>query len=347
MELSEDRLRLCLRVAIGSTAGMLLAKGMNWNFGVFFTVYPMLLLGMVPVLNRLVALQFIGSSLLTSLEIMLLPGLLSHWPPAYTVAVFVLFLARFFLMAKGPLMLFGATGCVSLSIMLHFASYRQFDLMDMAMSNITASVLAVAVAYLLYALLPNTEPPQARALPEKGASLIRHQALLGAIVATLSFVVFQTVDLADSLSAQVATVLVLFPMSFAGSVQSGRQRCTGTLLGCGLGMLFQLLLYDHYHHLLLLMPAFWVCAMLFARVHAKEGLPGVGFAGLTTIGILFGQYVTPEHDLVYSALYRMSSLTVAVLLTLCCVYLVHRLLNLFPATRCCEREVFKPASPAV
>ncbi|WP_116474694.1 DUF2955 domain-containing protein [Zobellella maritima] len=336
MALSEDRLRLCLRVAIGSTAGMVLAKVMNWNFGVFFTVYPMLLLGMVPVLNHSVALQFIASSLLTSLEVMILPGLLSHWPPAYTVVVFVLFLGRFFLMARGPLMLFGATGCVSLSIMLHFASYPQFDLTDMAMSNITASVLSVGVAYLLYALLPNSSPLQVRALPEKGASLIRHQTLLGAIVATLSFVVFQTMDLVDSLSAQVATVLILFPMSFSGAVQSGRQRCMGTLLGCGLGMLFQLLLYDHYHNLLLLVPAFWICAMLFARMHAREGLPGVGFAGLTTIGILFGQYVTPEHDLVYSALYRMSSMTVAILLTLCCVYLVHKLLNVFPATRLFE-----------
>ncbi|PSJ45183.1 1,4-alpha-glucan branching protein [Zobellella endophytica] len=333
MELSQDRLRLCLRIALGSSAGMLVAKMMNWNFGVFFTVYPMLLLGMVPVLNRFVVLQFVGSALLTSLEIMLLPGLLGHWPPAYTVVVFCLFLGRFFLMARGPLMLFGASGCVSLSIMLHFASYRQFDLADMAMSNIMASVLSVALAYVAYALLPNREPPRARALPEKSANLIRHQALLGALVATGSFVVFQTVDLVDSLSAQVATVLVLFPMSFAGAVQSGRQRCIGTLLGCALGLLFQLLLYSHYHNLLLLTLAFWICVMLFARLHAKEGLPGVGFAGLTTVGILFGQYVTPEHDLVFSALYRLSSMTVAILLTLCCIYLVHKLLNLFPATR--------------
>ena len=49
MELTPDRLRTCLRIAFGSAAGMLIAKMMNWNFGVFFTVYPMLLLGMVPV----------------------------------------------------------------------------------------------------------------------------------------------------------------------------------------------------------------------------------------------------------------------------------------------------------
>ncbi|GAA3709555.1 DUF2955 domain-containing protein [Oceanisphaera sediminis] len=333
MELTPDRLRVCLRIAFGSAAGMLIAKMMNWNFGVFFTVYPMLLLGMVPVLNRFVSLQFIGSSLLTSLEIMVLPGLLNHWPPAFTVVVFCLFLGRFLLMARGPMLLFGASGCVSLSIMLHFSSYRQFDLADMAMSNITASVLSVALAYIAYAVLPNREPPVARALPAKSDNIIRHQALLGAIVATLSFTVFQTVDLVDSLSAQVATVLVLFPMSFVGAVQSGRQRCIGTLLGCALGLLTQLFLYSYYHNLLLLTLSFWLCAMVFARWHVKEGMPGVGFAGLTTVGILFGQYVSPEHDLVYSALYRMSSMTIAILLTLCCVYLVHKVLNLFPSTR--------------
>ncbi|NLJ92069.1 MAG: DUF2955 domain-containing protein [Aeromonadales bacterium] len=333
MELTADRLRVCLRVAFASGAGLVISKMMNWDFGVFFTVYPMLLLGMVPMLNRFVALQFIGSSVLTSLEIMILPSLLNHWPPVFIVVVFCLFLSRFMLMAKGPMMLFGASGCVSLSIMLHFSSYQQFDLVDMAASNILASVLSVSLAYIAYTLLPNKEPVAARALPEKSDNVIRHQALLGAIVATFSFIVFQTFDLVDSLSAQVATILVLFPMSFVGAVQSGKQRCIGTLLGCGLSLLTQLFLYTYYHNLLLLALSFWLCVMIFARIHVKEGLPGVGFAGLTTVGILFGQYISPEHDLVYSALYRMSSMTVAILLTLCSIYLVHKILNVFPSTR--------------
>ncbi|MBO1520511.1 DUF2955 domain-containing protein [Oceanisphaera pacifica] len=333
MELTHDKLRTCLRIAFGSAAGLLTAKVMNWNFGVFFTVYPMLLLGMVPILNRFVAMQFIGSSLLTSLEIMILPGILNHWPPAFIAMVFFLFLGRFFLMAKGPLMLFGASGCVSLSIMLHFSSYAHFDLAEMASLNIIASLLSVALAYIVYTFLPNQEAPVVRALPTKSANVIRHQALLGGIIATLSFIVFQTVDLVDSLSAQVATILVLFPMSFVGASQSGRQRCIGTLLGCGLGLLTQLFLYSYYHNLLLLTLSFWLCVMVFARWHVKEGMPGIGFAGLTTVGILFGQYVSPEHDLVYSALYRISSMTIAILLTLCCVYLVHKILNLFPSTR--------------
>lgn len=333
MELTQDKLRICLRIAFASATGLLLTKVMNWNFGVFFTVYPMLLLGMIPVLNRFIALQFIGSSLLTSLEIMILPSLLHNWPPAFTVVVFLLFLGRFMLMAKGPMLLFGASGCVSLSIMLHFSSYEHFGLTDMAIMNITASVLSVAMAYIAYAFLPNKEPLVARVLPVKSDNVIRHQALLGAIVATLSFTVFQSVDLVDSLSAQVATVLVLFPMSFMGAVESGRQRCIGCLLGCALGLSTQLFLYSHYHNIMLLSLSFWLCAMVFARWHVKEGVSGIGFAGLTTTGILFGQYISADQDLVYSAFYRMSSMTIAILVTLCCVYLVHKILNLFPSTR--------------
>ncbi|MFL9694879.1 1,4-alpha-glucan branching protein, partial [Aeromonas veronii] len=54
---------------------------------------------------------------------------------------------------------------------------------------------------------------------------------------------------------------------------------------------------------------------------------------LTTLGILFGQYHTPGNDLVYSALYRVSSILLAIVVTLLASYLVHRLLNRFEATR--------------
>ncbi|MGV8584396.1 DUF2955 domain-containing protein, partial [Pseudomonas aeruginosa] len=52
--------------------------------------------------------------------------------------------------------------------------------------------------------------------PAKDASSRRHETLLGATVATLSFVVFQTFDLKDSLSAQIALILVLFTMNWQG-----------------------------------------------------------------------------------------------------------------------------------
>ena len=64
-----------------------------------------------------------------------------------------------------------------------------------------------------------------------------------------------------------------------------------------------------------------------------EGGSGAGFAALTTMAILFGQYLTPRQDLFYSDLYRFWSLSLSVLLSLSAIYLLHLLLDRFAATR--------------
>ena len=71
---------------------------------------------------------------------------------------------------------------------------------------------------------------------------------------------------------------------------------------------------------------------LHGKVMEKVGA-GVGFASITTIGIMFGQNLHPDQDLVFSDLYRITSVTVALLATLTMVFLVHRVLNCFAATR--------------
>ncbi|MDP0902149.1 hypothetical protein Q6259_26555, partial [Klebsiella pneumoniae] len=54
---------------------------------------------------------------------------------------------------------------------------------------------------------------------------------------------------------------------------------------------------------------------------------------ITTIGIMFGQNLNPYQDLVFSDLYRITSVTVSLVVTLTLVFLMHRLLNCFAATR--------------
>ncbi len=54
---------------------------------------------------------------------------------------------------------------------------------------------------------------------------------------------------------------------------------------------------------------------------------------MATLGILFGQYLSPTQDFMYDALYRVSSNLVAIVLTLMLCFMVHKLLNYFPATR--------------
>ena len=80
-------------------------------------------------------------------------------------------------------------------------------------------------------------------------------------------------------------------------------------MGCNFGLVVQLILLNHFDVLPFITFGLWLSLMLFARYHMLEGgIPGAGFSALTTMAILFGQYVTPQKDLFYSDLYRFSSL---------------------------------------
>ena len=220
--LTANELRQCLRIAFGCTLGFVLCKVFGWSNGVFFTVTPVLLLGMIPVMNGHAARQLIASAASCGLEVGLLGGLFGGHPGLMTPIVFLLFLYRFAAMSRGSLFLFGANGVLSLSIMLHFASYPQTDLNDLIFSNLWASVLSVLIAYLMTALIPDVEERPKPAASPKAPHRMRHEALLGASIATLSFLVFQLFDLRDSMSAQATTLLVLFPMHWDGAPSQSR-----------------------------------------------------------------------------------------------------------------------------
>ncbi|MDG9785167.1 DUF2955 domain-containing protein [Metapseudomonas otitidis] len=331
--LDENGLRQCLRLACGGTLGLFICKLMSWDNGSFFCVYPMLLLGLVPTLNAHLIRQFLAQAVLVSLETLVIYGLFGDRPLLIVPLVFLAFFWRFALMARGPLFLFGALGCVFLSMQLHFASYPDTHLYDLVASNLVAAGLTVLIAWLMFYCFPDAEPRAPRVLPEKDLPSRRHEAVLGASLATLSFMLFQTLDLRDSLSAQIASILVLFPMHWHGIRFAGRIRALGTLLGCVIALSLQLLLYDHYDVLPLVTSLYWIAAFFCARVHVLEGAQGVGFGALTTLAIVFGQYLTPSHDMMFSLAYRLSSVCVAVFVTLLAVFVLHRLLNRFAATR--------------
>ena len=67
--LTPNELRQCLRIAFGCTLGFVLCKIFGWSNGVFFTVTPVLLLGLVPVMNGHAARQLIASAAMCGLEV--------------------------------------------------------------------------------------------------------------------------------------------------------------------------------------------------------------------------------------------------------------------------------------
>lgn len=334
--LDKNGLRQALRIAGGSALGFSLCKLMNWPNGIFFTVYPMLLLGLVPILNAHIIRQFFASAAFSALFVLIVQGLFSHLPVVMTMLSFLAFTFLFYQMSRGANFLFGALSVVSLSIQLHFASYvgNGTSIYPLIISNGLAVLVTVLTAVLMHFMFPDVAPRQARVMPTKAIESIRHEVLLCATVATLSFVLFQVFDLQDSISAQAASILILFPLCWKAAGMAGWQRAIGTLIGCNLALVSQLFLYNHTDILLFPALILWILTFIFSRYHIiGGGISGVGFGIITTFGILFGQSLGPGQDLIYSALYRFSSVSVAIIVSLCAVYIMHHILNRFSVTR--------------
>ncbi|MDN5782299.1 MAG: FUSC family protein [Luteimonas sp.] len=144
---------------------------------------------------------------------------------------------------------------------------------------------------------------------------------------------FQLVDLSDSLSAQVATALVLFPMTLSGGREMAWTRVIGTWIGSLYALVLQLVLYVHSAHLSLLLPLYGAGLVLFASMHVRESAgPAVGFSAATAIAVMVGQ-LSPRADLYGVSLYRFSSVAISVFAMLLCIFVVQAALEKFPATR--------------
>lgn len=332
--LTSNGLRQALRIACGSTLDFLICKVVGWNYGVFFTIFPILLLGLTPILSPHVIRQYIANSIVTAIEILVIAGLFGDQFLIMIIFAFCLFLYRFILMSKGPLFFFGAFSLVNVSIQLHLSSYPRIDIYDLVFSNLIATLLTVCIALLMHWLFPNVDPISPPPRPIKESHHYRHEVLLGTSIATLSFISFQVLDLNDALAAQVATVLILFPLRWRGIIIAAEKRIIGTYIGSLAVLITQLVLYHYISEFVLVLFVYWICMLYFAKVHVTDvGMPGIGFSGITTIAIIYGQFLSPESDITFDTVHRLISVTLAVVITLSCVYLIHLLLNKFEVTR--------------
>lgn len=330
--LTEDGWRHARRITLASVAGLATAKLLGWPYGAFFAFYPIVLVGLVPTLTGRAVLQFVASSA-AGIAVANILVVLAQISPVLATLLFFAVAARCFrMMALERGFLFHALTILSTSLLVHLASYPQIVPRELYTGQFIATLLSVMFSVVVYAWLPERRPAIPRNVV-RAPSLIRHQMLLGAICATASYVAFQLVDLRDSLSAQAASVLVLFPMTLAGGRSAACTRVAGTLLGSAYVLAVQLLLYTHVTRVLLLLPLYAAGITLFATLHVRENSgSAVGLSAATAVAVLVGQ-LTPSADLYGISLYRFVSVLVAVCTMLLCIYLTHAALNRFPATR--------------
>ncbi|HFS1769570.1 TPA: DUF2955 domain-containing protein, partial [Klebsiella pneumoniae] len=150
--------RQTVRIAVAGTIALSISTFYDVQYGVFFVVYPLMLMSLVPMFNLHVARQFIFSAAVNCVEMVLIVGYLSQWPVIMTLVVFALYVMRFRFMSQGPLFLLGSMGVVCQSTMLNFMSYPTSNWHTLMFSNMEACVMAVALSALLHYLIPDVEP---------------------------------------------------------------------------------------------------------------------------------------------------------------------------------------------
>lgn len=321
------------RLVFGGTVALVASKPFGWDYGLFYSIYPLLLMGLVPTLSAHIVRQFLYSAVVNVTATTVIAGMFLHYAVPTILLMFAFSVLCFWLMATGRAFLFGAMSLASTHTLVHLASYPETNVSALYGHHIWAVIIAVVVSVVAYALFPDraTRSPPPRS--QKSPNAVRHQVLLGSIGATLSFIVFQVADLRDSLSAQVATLLILFPMTWSGSKMASLQRIEGTVAGSICALLIQLLLYTHYDRLLLLVPFYAAALAVFAAEHAREASgPARGFGALTGLAALFG-LASPSSDLFNNSLYRISSVAISVAAAMFFIYATHLLLNRFASTR--------------
>jgi hypothetical protein len=253
---------------------------------------------------------------------------LQFHPTLMIAAVGIMMLFKCVAMMNQKTYLFGYMGLLVGSIVLNFASY---NFMDIEEFNVNLWVIAfsnIFVCALAYWIFPEPESQCEQAeisTPVKSDIDYISQVAMGWVVAMTAFIVFQVADLYDSLSAQASILIILTPMTLAGSMAMAKIRIIGTALGCLAGMSVQLILGSWYGHGLLFWLAFVIAMGPFCLWLTKGQIKAaIAFSAMSALSVPLTTSLVPEQkDAFFSILYRFSSIFVAVLLTAMVMWVVH------------------------
>ena len=317
-----------LRIWFGCSLGLALSMLFNWSYGFFAIMVPLFILGRIDRFDLPSLLMVFFSAVWTTLQATFLLEYLQFHPVLMTVAVGIMILFKCIAMMNPKTFLFGYMGLLVGSIVLNFASY---DFMDIEEFNVNMWVITfcnIFVCALAYWLFPEPDSPAesiAISTPVKRDIDYISQVAMGWVVAMAAFIVFQVADLYDSLSAQASILIILTPMTLAGSMGMAKIRIIGTALGCIAGMAVQLTLGSWYVHGSLFWLAFTIAMGPFCLWLTKgQKKAAIAFSAMSALSVPLTTSLVPEQkDAFFSILYRFSSIFVAVLLTAMVIWVVH------------------------
>ncbi|UUM31789.1 DUF2955 domain-containing protein [Vibrio japonicus] len=316
------------RIWFGCSAGLALSMLFGWSYGFFAVMFPLFVLGTMNQFSLSGVAGIFFATVWTTLQATLLLEYLQFHPTLMTVAVGVLLLSKCIAMMKPKTYLFGYIGLLVGSIVLNFASYNSYDVEEFNVNLWVIAFCNILICAFAFWLFPEPESPQKPAAvetPVKSDIDYISQVAMGWLVAMAAFLVFQIADLNDSLSAQASILIILTPMTLAGSLGMAKIRIIGTALGCLAGMAVQLILGSWYGDGLLFWLAFTIAMGPFCHWLTKGQIKGaIAFSAMSALSVPLTTALVPEEkDAFFSILYRFSSIFVAVLLTAMVMWVVH------------------------
>jgi Protein of unknown function (DUF2955). len=326
--------RQACRMAFSGFVGWSLATLLSLPYAAYYAVYPLVLLGLSPVYDRHVALQFIASAPTGMIAAGLLIGVFSTHPVVMTAAYLGFALFCFSVMTSPrKLFMYGAMCLAVCSGLVHYGSYPEMAWQQLFWAIAGSLACSVVLYALSFALFPDVEPRAPRIPPRRTATQRRHLVLLCSLGATGSFAFFQLVELSDSLSAQMATVLILLGLTHEGIWSYGRTRIVGSVIGSIHASITQLLITHYSSFWPLTASALLVGLLWFSASHTRDKSGSMkGFSAVTALAILFG-LLSPTDDLIGNSLYRGVSVVISVSAMLVFISLLHYALNRFPSAR--------------
>ncbi len=317
-----------LRIWFGCSMGLALSMVFGWSYGFFAIMMPLFILGRMDRFSLPSLLMVFFSAVWSTVQATYIVEFLQFHPTLMIAAVGIMMLFKCVAMMNQKTYLFGYMGLLVGSIVLNFASY---NFMDIEEFNVNLWVIAfsnIFVCALAYWIFPEPESQCEQAeisTPVKSDIDYISQVAMGWVVAMTAFIVFQVADLYDSLSAQASILIILTPMTLAGSMAMAKIRIIGTALGCLAGMSVQLILGSWYGHGLLFWLAFVIAMGPFCLWLTKGQIrAAISFSAMSALSVPLTTSLVPEQkDAFFSILYRFSSIFVAVLLTAMVMWVVH------------------------
>ncbi|QEO46827.1 DUF2955 domain-containing protein [Vibrio tarriae] len=315
------------RIWFGCTCGLALSMLFGWSYGFFAIMLPLFILSRAERFQLKPLLMVLFSAVWTTLQATFLLEYLQFHPVLMTVAVGVFFLFKCIAMMSAKTYLFGYMGLLVGSIVFNFASYDFIDIEDFNVNLWVISLANIAICALAFWLFPEPkrdeiQPPMNT--PVKSDLDYISQVAMGWIVAMSAFLLFQVADLYDSLSAQASIIIILTPMTLAGSMAMAKIRVIGTALGCLAGLAVQLILGSWYSNGLLFWLAFTIAMGPFCYLLTRGPIKSaIAFSAMSALAVPLTAIVPESNDAFFSILYRFSSIFITVIATAMLMWAVH------------------------